>query len=522
MRKNTLMGRSRQRAGSRKLRLTFRIFISTMTSCLVALTFFIISGGGATATAASAGSKPVRSVPVRPNAPVPAGFANWNQVWAYQARLNAGAERILAAGGAGNASIVADPIRHHRLRVYWHGTVPAAVRTTARHLGVPVTFRPAAFTHRELVTEARRLAGTGRVVSAAPATDGSGVAVTVDGALGPAARSSLRAKSRIPLFITRGTRLRATSTRQADTVPFWGGSLYLTNFGQCTNGIPVMLGSVAYMMTAGHCRTEGGGPSVLIPGQTFPTGNFSNVSACRDTALINYPGTIDSRIYTGPFDTSTVNNAQIGGVTPDFVGNLIVTGGASSGEHFGIAVTKTDDFESSVGGASCDPVGPLTEAFSTSNSCVQAPGDSGGPVYSYTDNGTVLARGTITGGNSGTPCPGNVATGGFEVIYAPLVRPRGDTNIGSLSFYGAVLLGVPALHSGTWNDGPGRPAGPVISVSGRAITVDMSRFNRPTAHGTIIDQTHISVTFPDDRTYTGDLLGPDTIIWSNNSEWLKL
>ena len=52
--------------------------------------------------------------------------------------------------------------------------------------------------------------------------------------------------------------------------------------------------------------------------------------------------------------------------------------------------------------------------------------------------------------------------------------------------------------------------------------MNMSRFNRPTAHGTIIDQTHISVTFPDAGTYTGDLLGPDTIIWSNNSEWLKL
>jgi hypothetical protein len=282
----------------------------------------------------------------------------------------------------------------------------------------------------------------------------------------------------------------------------------------------VKVGGVAYMMTAAHCSVNS--PSVLIPGQPDPTGFFSNVSTCRDTALLNYPGTIDSRIYTGPFNASTVTNAKIAGATPDFVGNLVVTGGASSGEHFGIAVTKTDDFESSVGGTSCDPIGPLTQAFSLSSSCIQAPGDSGGPVYSYTDNGTVLARGTITGGNSGKPCPGNVGTGGFEVIYAPLVRPRGDTNIGSLSFYGAVLLGVPALHSGTWNDGLGRPPGPVISVSGRAITVDMSRFNRPTAHGTIIDQTHISVTFPDAGTFTGDLLGPDTIIWSNNSEWLKL
>jgi hypothetical protein len=93
----------------------------------------------------------------------------------------------------------------------------------------------------------------------------------------------------------------------------------------------------------------------------------------------------------------------------------------------------------------------------------------------------------------------------------------------SLGFYGAAVLGVPIFDlNGAWTDGPGRGPGPVISVQGRAITVDMSRFHRPTAHGTIIDETHISVTFPDDRTYTAQLLAPDTIIWSNNSEWTKL
>ncbi len=134
----------------------------------------------------------------------------------------------------------------------------------------------------------------------------------------------------------------------------------------------------------------------------------------------------------------------------------------------------------------------------------------------------MLARGTITGGNSGAAtCPGLVSNGGREVLYAPLVRPSGDPQIGSLSFYGAILLGVPVLNlSGTWTDGRG--PGPVISVQGQFITVDMSRFNRPTAHGTFIDENHISVTFPDDRTYTATLLAPGTILWSNNSVWSKL
>ncbi len=249
------MGPSRQRAGSRRLSRPARALIGLGLA---------EAGVASIGTQAQAGSKPVRSAPVHPTAPAPAGFASWKQVWAYQARLNAAAETILAAGDAGNASIVADPTRRE-LRVYWHGAVPATVRTTAGLLGVPVTFRAAAFTHRELVIDAKRLAEAGRVVSAAPATNGSGLAVTVDGAMGPAAQSRLRTRSSVPLFITPGTRPTASSTRQADTVPYWGGSRYDTVAGNCTNGIPVKVGGVAYMMTAAHCSVNS--PSVLIPGQ---------------------------------------------------------------------------------------------------------------------------------------------------------------------------------------------------------------------------------------------------------------
>ncbi|MDT5028161.1 MAG: hypothetical protein QOE61_4587, partial [Micromonosporaceae bacterium] len=68
------------------------------------------------------------------------------------------------------------------------------------------------------------------------------------------------------------------------------------------------------------------------------------------------------------------------------------------------------------------------------------PGDSGGPAYSYTNNG-VLARGTITAGNLGSAtCPGIVSNGANTVYYAPLLRPAGDPQIGSLQFYGVGIL----------------------------------------------------------------------------------
>ena len=73
--------------------------------------------------------------------------------------------------------------------------------------------------------------------------------------------------------------------------------------------------------------------------------------------------------------------------------------------------------------------------------------------------------------------------------------------------------------NGTWASGG--VAGPVITVNGPALSVDMSAYKRPTASGTIVDDLDITVTFPDDNTYTGKLQVPNVILWSNNSAWTK-
>jgi hypothetical protein len=74
--------------------------------------------------------------------------------------------------------------------------------------------------------------------------------------------------------------------------------------------------------------------------------------------------------------------------------------------------------------------------------------------------------------------------------------------------------------AGSWAAG-GRP-GPKISRSGNALTVDMSAYGRPPAHGSVIDARTITVTFSDDATFTGRLLTPGTITWSNQTSWTKL
>ncbi len=74
--------------------------------------------------------------------------------------------------------------------------------------------------------------------------------------------------------------------------------------------------------------------------------------------------------------------------------------------------------------------------------------------------------------------------------------------------------------NGSWVAGGSQRA--VISVASTFITVDMSAFRRPAAQGTILDPSTITVTFPDDKTYTGVLQPPKTLRWSNGSTWTKV
>jgi hypothetical protein len=74
--------------------------------------------------------------------------------------------------------------------------------------------------------------------------------------------------------------------------------------------------------------------------------------------------------------------------------------------------------------------------------------------------------------------------------------------------------------NGSWTDGSSRSA--VITRKHNALNVNMSAYNRPAAHGLVSNFATISVTFPDDKSYTGTLEAPRTIRWSNGSAWTKV
>jgi hypothetical protein len=85
------------------------------------------------------------------------------------------------------------------------------------------------------------------------------------------------------------------------------------------------------------------------------------------------------------------------------------------------------------------------------------------------------------------------------------------------------VMGVIDVN-GRWTDGSTRSA--VIYAGLGSIVIDMSAFNRPAARGTFFGGCFISVNFPDDATFQGDVSpcfnpNPTKITWSNGSVWAK-
>ncbi|MGC3860614.1 hypothetical protein ACPSM1_10560 [Micromonospora chersina] len=400
---------------------------TVMRRTLFALAAAIVATG-AVGTPAVADGKPV-TPSIQPAEAVPGGFASWRELFSVQDRLNAAAGEITAARGAGFAGVVAAP-ETRRLTVYWKGRVPGSVRDLARQLSVPVTFKPARFHQREMVAEAQRLAADPRAVSVAAKVDGSGLAVTVTGGALASGRRDVLRTARLPLDVSTASSPTLLN-RQNDFAPYWGGARYYAG-GGCSTGFGVYWNDARQILSAGHCGAngqvayDGGGP-------TDTMGPIINDNNPRDTLMIRVAA--GGRIYTGAYNAAT--SIGVGGAASDYVGNYVCTGGSSSGEHCSLRVSVVNQFVN-VGYV----IGPVTQAnHIVAGSCAAAPGDSGGPVYSYRSDGRVDARGTVSAGVTGTAvCPGVSPNGSSTVWYAPLLRPVGDAQIGSLTYYGASLI----------------------------------------------------------------------------------
>lgn len=74
---------------------------------------------------------------------------------------------------------------------------------------------------------------------------------------------------------------------------------------------------------------------------------------------------------------------------------------------------------------------------------------------------------------------------------------------------------------GIWSAGDSKTIR-IMVLDDNYLNVSMSAYRRPKAHGSILNASTITVTFPDDQTYTGTLQPPDKIRWSNGTVWRRM
>ncbi len=201
---------------------------------------------------------------------------------------------------------------------------------------------------------------------------------------------------------------REPAARNDDKAPFYGGA----NIG-CTTGFPYRRGSYTYMVTAGHCYSSGGTATTSggLRLGTVTSGSRENWTAgvgtvrltgdtryLGDLALINTsswltggtPNGSAPYIYRGPAGSAAYS--RIGGVDFTYRGDQYCTGGAVTGEQCAWYVDEIfTDYKYTTAGL------VRNVAIGTKRRYCIRGGDSGGPVYNVQADGSVRAKGIISG-----------------------------------------------------------------------------------------------------------------------------
>jgi hypothetical protein len=390
----------------------------------------VLAGASHTASAApspDAGGKAIvsRAWTEMNKTPVPGGFSSWAEVMKMQQQLNAAATRIQEAAktqrNSGYSNIVAAP-ENRALMVYWQAKVPAAVRQViaAESRSIPIRVIPARYSEAQLSAEVQRLGRDAAYAEVSPMIDGSGIRVKQNA--GRTARAAAQTSSvRIFPDSAKAAGSGVLFTRQNDYSPYWGGA----RTQNCTTGWGIWWGGYSRVLSAGHCGNNGNN---IYDGGGDYMGSVFNDNDTRDTHMIN--ARAHGRVWDGPW-TETSFTKAVRGATFSYVGNWLCTSGSRSGVRCNIRVIANN---ASWGGRY-----PMVYADQQARVSGAGQGDSGGPVFElpYPDDGKVFAKGTITGGVSGTfvPCTGEVWAGrlcSWRFVYADVVQ--------SLNYYGASIL----------------------------------------------------------------------------------
>ncbi|WP_305787040.1 trypsin-like serine protease [Symbioplanes lichenis] len=266
--------------------------------------------------------------------------------------------------------------------LWWKGAVPASMSRviTAATRSAPVEVRAAQYSLGELRTAAARFrAGNAGVESVKFQPDGSGLIASMRGGAARAADAG------VPVTVVHEPALQPIS-RDDDWAPWKGGATIVnaTRSTACTAGFGVRANGASYLLTAAHCGQTG---DRIQDARGEFIGTVGNRNQDHDVALIPTSG-VDGYVYVGTPTDGVVSPVEGWGWT--FVGEYLCQSGVSSSRELGRPVCNLkvlfyyDDKED------------LVEAEQTEGQTAARPGDSGGPIYSVSASGKLVAKGTTT------------------------------------------------------------------------------------------------------------------------------
>jgi hypothetical protein len=199
--------------------------------------------------------------------------------------------------------------------------------------------------------------------------------------------------------------------RESDTPPYYGGGLVFGRGGACSSGFAGYnpRRNIEYLLTAAHC---GGLNSDFTDGNGEVIGTVVGENGEYDTSFIETRSA--PQVFDGPpVFVSGQFIKPVRGAMHTVDGDWVCVSGATTGAVCGIQVDNAHIFDCSDQEMGCVR---LIGGLSRTNpvQLVFGDGDSGGPVFSLTDNDTAdVARGLVKGsygtvlGNCNDPLNGH-------------------------------------------------------------------------------------------------------------------
>ncbi|MFD7595684.1 hypothetical protein ACFV6D_21910 [Kitasatospora sp. NPDC059812] len=347
-------------------------------------------------------------------------------------------ERIVQAADEVNRQAHLDPatgygnivvsVKDEGYTLYWKGEIPQDIGglvAAQRARGVAVSVVPSLYNAEELkerahaiITSDLRVNGA-EIISAGPSNDGNSLNIGIDAAQLAAqdnAQASLQSTASIPDSLTHGIPVTVapeeaahdTGLREADSSPWFGGSLIKTTVGGLNATCSSAFGAKwpkeynpagydqYYLITAEHCVSSG---TTVKSGNGLVIGKVADEIVRYDSAFISVDKASPWFYTGGPVKSTTQTTSKFTGPGTLYAGMEFCVSGALMGEVCGGRAVSTNQEKKIEGSTRV-----VSELDQVAGKNMAGKGDSGGPVYSYGTQGNKFAAGILSASIKGENC----------------------------------------------------------------------------------------------------------------------